>query len=100
MQVHESPPPSFHSRMCTSTADPRTIEKDRTSRDQSVGVATIGASLQNFNMEEIGELLFKKILPCHGSPDRETARQNQRKYSALCALVIVSRIFALVWPQL
>ena len=52
--------------------EPRTIEKDWTPRDQSVGVATIGASLQNFNMEEIGELLFKKILPCHGSPDRET----------------------------
>ena len=46
-----------------------TIEKDWKPRDQSVGVATIGASLQNFNMEEIGELLFKKILPCHGSPD-------------------------------
>ena len=61
---------------------------------------TIGASFQNVNMGEIGELLLKPTLPCHGSPDRETARQNQRKYSALCALVIVSRIFALVWPQL
>ena len=53
----------------TSCECTRTIEKDRTSRDQSVGVARLGAKLQNFNMEEIGELLLKNILPCHGSPD-------------------------------
>ena len=54
---------------------PRSITR---SRDNIWSVCRRGNDWRQ-NMGEIGEMCLKPTLPCHGSPDRETARQNQRK---------------------